>query len=52
VPVGTRAIGKPGATNAGLLALSILSNSRPDLREKLRAFRVEQTEKVRQDRLP
>ena len=52
VPVGTLAIGKPGATNAGLLALSILSNSRPDLREKLRAFRVEQTEKVRQDRLP
>ena len=52
VPVGTLAIGKPGATNAGLLAVSILSNSRPDLREKLRAFRTEQTEKVRQDRLP
>jgi 5-(carboxyamino)imidazole ribonucleotide mutase len=52
VPVGTLAIGKPGATNAGLLAVSILSNSRPELREKLRAFRKEQTEKVRQDRLP
>jgi 5-(carboxyamino)imidazole ribonucleotide mutase len=52
VPVGTLAIGKPGATNAGLLAVSILSNSRPELRERLRAFRVEQTEKVRQDRLP
>jgi len=52
VPVGTLAIGKPGATNAGLLAVSILANSRPELREKLRAFRVEQTEKVRQDRLP
>jgi len=52
VPVGTLAIGKPGAINAGLLAVSILSNSRPELREKLRAFRVEQTEKVRQDRLP
>ena len=52
VPVGTLAIGKPGATNAGLLAVSILSNSRPELREKLRAFRTEQTEKVRQDRLP
>ena len=50
VPVGTLAIGKPGATNAGLLALSILSNSRPDLREKLRAFRDEQTQKVRQER--
>jgi 5-(carboxyamino)imidazole ribonucleotide mutase len=52
VPVGTLAIGKPGATNAGLFAVSILSNSRPDLREKLRAFRTEQTEKVRQDTLP
>lgn len=52
VPVGTLAIGKPGATNAGLLAVAILSNSRPDLRAKLRAFRSEQTEKVRQERLP
>jgi 5-(carboxyamino)imidazole ribonucleotide mutase len=52
VPVGTLAIGKAGATNAGLLAVSILSNSRPDLRGKLRAFRAEQTEKVRQDKLP
>lgn len=52
VPVGTLAIGKPGATNAGLLAVSILSNSRPDLRVKLRAFRDEQTEKVRQVPLP
>ena len=52
VPVGTLAIGKPGATNAGLLAVSILSNSRPDLRAKLRAFRNEQTEKVRQEQLP
>jgi 5-(carboxyamino)imidazole ribonucleotide mutase len=52
VPVATLAIGKAGATNAGLLAVSILSNSRPDLRERLRAFRAAQTEKVRQDRLP
>jgi 5-(carboxyamino)imidazole ribonucleotide mutase len=52
VPVGTLAIGKAGATNAGLLAVSILSNSRPELRAKLRAFRHEQTEKVRQERLP
>lgn len=52
VPVGTLAIGKPGATNAGLLAVSILSNSRPELRAKLRAFRHEQTERVRQERLP
>jgi 5-(carboxyamino)imidazole ribonucleotide mutase len=52
VPVGTLAIGKPGAINAGLLAVAILSNSRPDLRAKLRAFRNEQTEHVRQERLP
>jgi 5-(carboxyamino)imidazole ribonucleotide mutase len=52
VPVGTLAIGKPGATNAGLLAVAILSASRPQLREKLRAFRAEQDAKVRQDRLP
>jgi 5-(carboxyamino)imidazole ribonucleotide mutase len=48
VPVGTLAIGKPGAINAGLLAVAILSNSRPDLREKLRVFRQEQTDSVRQ----
>jgi 5-(carboxyamino)imidazole ribonucleotide mutase len=52
VPVGTLAIGKAGATNAGLLAVSILANSRPDLRARLRAFRDEQTEKVRRDQLP
>ena len=52
VPVATLAIGKPGATNAGLLAVSILSGSRPELRAKLRAFRDEQTQKVRQEQLP
>jgi 5-(carboxyamino)imidazole ribonucleotide mutase len=52
VPVGTLAIGKAGATNAGLLAASILATSRPDLRERLRAFRDAQTEKVLQERLP
>ena len=52
VPVGTLAIGKPGATNAGLLAVSILSNSRAELRVRLRAFRAEQTERVRQEQLP
>ncbi len=52
VPVGTLAIGKAGASNAGLLAVGILSLNRPDLREQLRQFRVEQTEKVRQDTLP
>jgi 5-(carboxyamino)imidazole ribonucleotide mutase len=52
VPVGTLAIGKPGATNAGILAIAILANSRPELRVKLREFRGEQTEKVRAERLP
>ena len=52
VPVGTLAIGKAGATNAALLAVAILSNSRPDLRARLRAFRDEQTQRVRQEQLP
>jgi 5-(carboxyamino)imidazole ribonucleotide mutase len=52
VPVAALAIGKPGATNAGLLAVSILANARPELRAQLRAFREQQTEKVRQERLP
>jgi 5-(carboxyamino)imidazole ribonucleotide mutase len=51
VPVGTLAIGKAGATNAALLAIAILSNSRPQLREKLRQFRLEQTEKVMKETL-
>jgi 5-(carboxyamino)imidazole ribonucleotide mutase len=52
VPVGTLAIGKPGAINAGLLAVGILATSRADLRERLRQFRADQTAKVRQDTLP
>ncbi len=52
VPVGTLAIGKAGATNAGLLAVAILSNTRPALRRKLTAFRSKQTRKVLQSRLP
>ena len=52
VPVGTLAIGKAGATNAGLLAVGILATSRPELRERLRQFRAEQTAKVRQSTLP
>jgi len=51
IPVGTLAIGKSGAANAGLLAVAILANKRPDLREKLRAYREEQTRAVRQDTL-
>ena len=52
VPVGTLAIGRAGAINAALLAVSILANSRPELREHLRRFRAEQTEAVMNDRLP
>jgi len=51
VPVGTLAIGKAGATNAGLLAIAILANGDPELREKLKRFREEQARKVRQDEL-
>jgi 5-(carboxyamino)imidazole ribonucleotide mutase len=46
IPVGTLAIGKPGAINAALLAVAILALNRPDLRTKLEAFRAEQTEKI------
>jgi len=52
VPVGTMAIGKAGATNAALLAVRILANSRGDLREKLHAFHREQAEQVTGDSLP
>jgi 5-(carboxyamino)imidazole ribonucleotide mutase len=46
IPVGTLAIGKPGATNAALLAIAILAGSRPELREKLRQYRAGQAAKI------
>jgi 5-(carboxyamino)imidazole ribonucleotide mutase len=46
VPVGTLAIGKPGAANAALLAIAILAGKRPELREKLRAWRKARAEDV------
>lgn len=52
IPVATLAIGKAGARNAGLLAVAIVSNSRPELREKLRQFRASQTEAVLNTSLP
>ena len=52
VPVGTMSIGRSGAKNAALLAISILGNKYPDYREKLAAFRKAQTEKVMNDTLP
>lgn len=49
VPVGTLAIGEPGAANAALLAASILAGSRPALRERLRRWRTARTEAVMAD---
>jgi len=51
IPVGTLAIGKPGATNAALLAIAILANSRPALRKKLRELRAGQEKKIRETKL-
>jgi 5-(carboxyamino)imidazole ribonucleotide mutase len=52
IPVGTLAIGKPGAVNAALFAIAILANSRPELRTKLTEFRAEQEQQVRAVTLP
>jgi len=46
IPVGTLAIGKPGAINAALLATSILANKYPQYRTAYEKFRQNQTEKV------
>jgi 5-(carboxyamino)imidazole ribonucleotide mutase len=51
IPVGTLAIGKAGAVNAGLLAVSILSLSRPELREKLQDQRKREAEKILAEKL-
>jgi 5-(carboxyamino)imidazole ribonucleotide mutase len=51
IPVGTLAIGAPGARNAALLAIAVLANQRPELREKLRNFRAEQRSKVLRETL-
>jgi 5-(carboxyamino)imidazole ribonucleotide mutase len=50
-PVAALAIGKAGATNAGLLAVAILANGDEGLRGELEAFRAEQTARVLEDRL-
>lgn len=46
IPVGTLAIGKAGAANAGLLATAVLGAKYPELREKLREYRSKQTQTV------
>ena len=52
IPVGTLAIGKAGAINAALLAVSILSLGRPELKQKLNEYRKSQSEKVLGEKLP
>lgn len=46
IPVGTLAIGKPGAINAAILAAAILANKHPAIRKSLDAFRARQTRDV------
>jgi 5-(carboxyamino)imidazole ribonucleotide mutase len=52
IPVGTLAIGKPGAINSALFAIAILANSRPQLRARLDEFRERQEQQVRSATLP
>jgi 5-(carboxyamino)imidazole ribonucleotide mutase len=52
VPVGTLAIGKPGAANAGLLAAMIVATKHPEIREKLRAWRAARKDEVLAQKLP
>jgi len=52
IPVATLAIGKAGAKNAALLAISILAGEQPALRDKLTAFRAEQARRVSEETLP
>ena len=51
IPVGTLAVGKAGAINAALLAVSILGNSRPELHQKLEAYRAERAAKILKETL-
>ena len=52
IPVGTLAIGKAGAKNAALLAAAILGVKHPEIRQRLHAFRKDQTETVLKHRNP
>jgi 5-(carboxyamino)imidazole ribonucleotide mutase len=46
IPVGTLAIGEPGAANAGLLAAAIVGNTHPEVRERLKEWRKKRTSDV------
>ena len=52
IPVATFAIGTAGAANAALFAVALLANESPELRQRLEAFRAEQTEVARNMTLP
>lgn len=52
VPVATFAIGKAGAINAALFAVSILAAKRPELVRRLEQFRAEQTQRVMGETVP
>jgi 5-(carboxyamino)imidazole ribonucleotide mutase len=52
VPVGTLAIGKPGAANAALLAAAIVANEDAELRARLRAWRAARSEEALAQRIP
>lgn len=52
VPVGTLAIGKPGAVNAALLAAAILGLQEPEIAAAVLRYREEQTARVLSDRIP
>jgi len=49
IPVGTLAIGKDGAINAGLLAASIIANSNPAVKKRLNNWRLSQTKSVKKN---
>jgi 5-(carboxyamino)imidazole ribonucleotide mutase len=52
VPVGTLAIGRPGAANAALLAAEILANEDPALRQRLKTWRESRMREVLAEELP
>jgi 5-(carboxyamino)imidazole ribonucleotide mutase len=52
IPVGTLAIGKPGASNAGILAAEIVGTRLPEVRERIRAWRDQRATAVRAQQLP
>jgi 5-(carboxyamino)imidazole ribonucleotide mutase len=51
IPVGTLAVGRPGAVNAALLAIAILALKDPELKKKLKQFRDDQADKILKEKL-